>query len=107
MTDIISTLSDRERQTVFECLFAAEQEEFFPEWEFETLFGITRNQLKGVREQWPTVDIAQPEVGAAIVCSMNHLLGYPNAQDGRWERYISVQPDAVKSTMDKLISLGL
>lgn len=107
MSHIISLLNDRERQTVLECLFAAEQEEFFPEWEFETLFGITRNQLKSVREKWPTVDTSQPEVGAAIVCSMNHLLAYPYAQDGKWERYISVRPDAVQSTMKKLISLGL
>lgn len=107
MNEIISTLSDRERQTVFECLFAAEQEEFFPEWEFETLFGMTRSQLAGVRVKWPEVDTTQPDVSAAIVSSMNHLLGYPHAKDGRWERYISVRPDAVQSTMNKLIALGL
>jgi hypothetical protein len=107
MNDIISTLSDREKQIVLECLFAAEQEEFFPEWEFETLFGMTRSQLAGVRKNWPKVDTTQPDVGAAIVSSMNHLLGYPHAQDGRWEKYISVQSDAVQSIMDKLIALGL
>ena len=107
MNDIISKLSDRERQTIFECLFAAEQDEFFPEWEFQTLFGMTRSQLADVREKWPEVDTTQPDVGAAIVNSMNHLLGYPHAQDGRWERYISVQPDGVQLTMDKLIALGL
>lgn len=107
MDDIISTLSDQERQTVFECLSAAEQEELFPDWEFETLFGMTRGQLTEVREKWPEVDTTQPDVGAAIVNSMNNLLGYPHAPDGHWGRYISVQPDAVQSTMDKLIALGL
>ena len=107
MNNVISTLSERERQTVSECLLAAEQEEFFPEWEFETLFGITRTQLAGVRAKWPEVDTNQPDVGAAIINSMNHLLGYPHAQQERWGRYISVRPDAVQVTMGKLIALGL
>ena len=107
MNSIISTLSALERQTVLECLLAAEQEEFFPEWEFETLFGMARNQLVCVREQWPEVDFDQPNVGAAIIGSMNHLLWYPHVPDGRWERHISVRREVVQSTMNKLISLGL
>ena len=107
MDSIVRTLTERERQTVFECLCAAEREEFFPEWEFETLFGITRNQLSGVRKNWPEVDTHESEVDAALVGSMNHLLGYPHGQDERWDSYITVRPDAVQSTLNKLLALGL
>jgi hypothetical protein len=107
MDSIIKTLTERERQTIFECLCAAERDEFFPEWEFETLFGITRKQLSGVREKWPEVDTRQSDVGAALVGAMNHLLGYPHGQDERWDRYISVPPRSVQSTLDKLLDLGL
>lgn len=100
-------LSERDQLTVGECLLASEQEDFFPEWEFETLFGISRKQLSAVREKWPHVDIYQPDVGIAIIGALNHLLGYPHGQDVRWNRYISVGHDAVKSTLDKLLLLGL
>jgi hypothetical protein len=100
-------LTERDQQTVSECLRAAEQEDFFPEWEFETLFGMSRNQLSVVRNQWPDVDFCNPDVGAAVIGALNHLLGYPHGQDARWTRYISVGPDAIKLTLDKLLSLGL
>lgn len=100
-------LSERDRQTVGECLHAAEQEDFFPEWEFETLFGISREQLSIVREKWPDVDICHADIGAAVIGSMNHLLGYPHGQDARWNKYISVGPDAIQMTLNKLLTLGL
>lgn len=107
MNTFSDELSERDRQIVGECLRAAEQEEFFPEWEFETLFGISRKQVSAVREKWPDVDFYHPDVGAAVIGAMNHLLGYPCGQDSRWNKYISVGPDTVKLTLDKLLSLGL
>lgn len=107
MNTIINALSERERKTIYECLCAAEQGDFFPAWEFETLFGITINQLSSVRERWPEVDIQQSDVGAAVVGAMNHLLGYPHGQDEHWDKFISVQPDVVKLTLEKLLALGL
>lgn len=107
MDDIVEALSELEKQTIFECLCAAEREELFPEWEFETLFGITRKQLSSVREKWPEVDARHPDIGAALIGAMSHLLGYARVSDGSWGRYISVPPDAVESTLKKLLSLGV
>jgi hypothetical protein len=107
MNILVDELSERDRQTVGECLRAAEQEDFFPEWEFETLFGISRKEVSIVREKWPDVDISQVDVGAAVIGAMNHLLGYPHGQDLLWKKYISVGPDAIQLTLDKLLGLGL
>ena len=92
---------------IAECLCASEQEEFFPEWEFKTLFGISREQLIAIREEWPDVDISHQVVGSAVIGALNHLLGYPHPQDTQWNQYISVEPDAIKLTLDKLLALGL
>lgn len=107
MDAVIETLSPREQKTVLECLRAAEQEEFFPKWEFETLFGISRRQLSEVRENWPDVDTHDPVVTAAVIGALNHILGYPRSQNGNWLTYISVGPEAVKSALEKLIAIGI
>jgi hypothetical protein len=106
MPNINDALTEREKLTIYECLCAAEQEDFFPEWEFETLFGITRREVSNVRENWPEADISQPVVRAAITGAMNHLVGYPHGLGSRWDKYISVQPEIVLATLKKLESLA-
>lgn len=107
MENIIHALSPREQRTIFECLSAAEREDIFPEWEFETLYGIGRNKVSSVREHWPEVDVGIPDVSCAIVGALNHLLGYPWNHGVKWENFISVPPDAVRATLNKLVNLGL
>ena len=86
---------------------AAEREDFFPEWELETLFGITKKQLSRVREKWPEVDTRQPDVATAIVGAMNHLLSYPHVQNEQELGHIGARPDAIRATLEKLLGLGL
>jgi len=107
MTKPIDVLSQEDVQIIRECLSAAEKEGFFPEWEFETLFGISRSKVSAVLAKWPDVDVYDPDVSAAIVGALNHLLGYPHAQDDLWNKYISVGPDGVRSTLDHLLALGV
>jgi len=51
MIDLGSELTERAREIVAGCLAATVQEEFFPEWEFQTLFGVDRSVV-----EWPSVD---------------------------------------------------
>ena len=104
---ILDTLSKHEQKIIFDCLCAAEKENFFPAWKFETLFGIYRDQLSAVRTFWPEVDMQDPVVRAAVKGTLNNLLYYPHGQDARWGQYISVQPEAVRLILDKLIASGL
>ena len=107
MDNFIDELSDKEKKLIFDCLCASEKEEFFPDWEFQTLFGITRKQLIFVREAWPEVDFHDRDVGTAIIGALNNLVGYPHGQDELWKKYINAGPETVKLTLEKLLALGL
>jgi hypothetical protein len=107
MDNLLETLSESERQIVCECLRAAENEDIFPEWEFETLFGVDRKILKSVRLAWPDVDASDPEVRLVIANSMSHLLGYPWTSDKRWETHLSIGAVEVRAVLEKLLAIGL
>lgn len=107
MNEIITKLSEREKQTVGECLRAAVIGTFFPDWEFQTLFGITREKVSAIAQRWPDIDNIDEVVSAAIVGSLGHLLGYPHGEEAQWSEFISVSADDVKQTLGKLIELGL
>jgi hypothetical protein len=104
---VVEALTPREQSTILECLRAAETEEIAPEWEFATLFGISRMQLSTVRENWPDVDTHNPVVTSAVIGALNHMLGYPQRLDGTWIKHISVGPEAVKSALEKLLAMGI
>jgi hypothetical protein len=55
-------LNDTEREVVRERLRAAVEGPFFREWEFHTLFDVTRAEVKGVVNSWPNVDERLAEV---------------------------------------------
>jgi len=106
MDRIASGLSPTEQVTVAQCLRAAVEGPFFPDGEFETLFGVTRERVKSARSEWLEHLSDSEEVGAAVVGSMNHLLGYPHGKFAEWDRFIAVPPETVNSTLRKLLSLG-
>lgn len=54
MTAPEQLLRDDEIALIAACLLAAEEGPFFPNWEFQTLFGIERAELAEVRRHWPT-----------------------------------------------------
>jgi len=97
----LSDLDAKEREVVLECLRAAAAGPFFPDWEFQTLFGVNRDDVKTIVDAWPSVDEAQENVSVAINNSMNNLLGYPHGREKDWPRYISVPPTEVRRIFDK------
>jgi hypothetical protein len=97
----LADLSPEERQIVFECLRATATGPFFPDWEFHTLFGIERGDVKAIVDAWPAVDEANENVSLAINNSMNNLLGYPHGRDREWLQYMSVPPKEVARIFKK------
>src|SRR4051794_25289381 len=91
----LADLTDEEQRAVFECLTAAASGPFFPDWEFQTLFGVSRSDVKAVADAWPNVNEETESVSLAINNSMNNLLGYPHGRVRDWSRYISVGPAEV------------
>ena len=63
---------------------------FFPDWEFHALFGLDRDQVRGVLSAWPAAPLEVPDgyesaaavQRVAVNNAMNHLLGYPHGVRG-------------------------
>src|SRR3954462_5885611 len=87
----LANLDERERDVIRQCLEATVNGPFFPEWEFGTIFGLERNEVRQVLLSWPDLDEADESVVRAINNSFNNLLGYPakNKQE-LWPKFISV-----------------
>ena len=74
------------------CLRATVYSDFFPEWEFHALFGVTREEVKAIYQQWPNVDFSDENVVLAIHNTVNNLTGYPITAEEleRWADFISI-----------------
>jgi hypothetical protein len=74
------------------CLRATLYSNFFPEWEFHAIFGVTREEVKAIYQKWPNVDFSNENVILAIHNMVVNLVGYPIAVDEleHWADYISI-----------------
>ena len=97
-TRTLRNLTDADVQTIAECLRAAVEGPFFPEWEFHTLFGLSRDQIRTFLTQWPHVPEGE-SLNLAVNNTLNNLLGYPHGCESAWAKYISVDPQAVAETL--------
>jgi hypothetical protein len=97
----INRLKKNEQDVVYQCLVAALKGPFFPDWEFQTLFGIERSTLSKIVDAWPQVDDTEEDVALAINNSMGNLVGYPHGKEKEWQKYISVSPDEVISILQR------
>jgi hypothetical protein len=84
----LNELSEREHEIIHECLKAAQMEEFFPSWEFETLFGFPREYLNVTIKNWLNGQCSH-EDKKIVRQVLNQLLGYPHGMDKEWGSYIS------------------
>jgi hypothetical protein len=97
----LSSLSEREKRTVFECLRAASEGPFFPDWEFHTLFGLEREQVRRIAAAIPDIDDSSEKAALAINNAMAHLTGYPHHQQAVWSQFISVPEEEVDRVFSK------
>jgi hypothetical protein len=95
----LSQLSSKERKVIYECIKAVAEGPFFPDWEFQTLFGIERKELKSFVSSWPNIDDSDEAVILAINNSMANLVGYPHGKEREWRKYISVSPNEVSAIL--------
>jgi hypothetical protein len=93
-------LTADERAVVRQCLKAAADGPFFPDWEFEILFGITRADVRSVQESWPP-DRPDQMTRTAINHSLNNLLHYPHRKNEAWSNLISVSRSEVHRIYQK------
>ncbi len=88
-------LSQQDLRTIKECLRAAAEGPFFPDWEIETLFGVGRDQITEIATEWPDVEMSAEEVRLTVSNALANLTGYPHGEEEAWEQYISVSRSEV------------
>jgi hypothetical protein len=97
----LKALDDNERRVVFECLRAAVEGPFFPDWEFHTLFGLHRDDAARIVAALPNIDDTDESVSLAINNSMSNLLGYPHNEVAAWRQFISVPEAEVRRIFER------
>ena len=96
----LDRLSDADKALVGQALRAAVDGPFFPEWEFHTLFGLTRSEIRAIADAWPNVDLTSSDVALAANNALNNLLGYPHGQD-------SARPNGFPSTLQNWMNCSV
>jgi len=98
----LTDLDEREQSVVKECVRAVVEGPFFPEWEFGTLFGLSRDKVRNILLSWPELDEADESVVLAINNTFNNLLGYPTPNKQEiWAKFISVSGMELARVFDK------
>lgn len=82
-------LTDQEIDTVREAMLGAANGPYFPNWEFPTLIGLDREEVRREAASWPETDDEDAQVCAAIN-SLANLLGYPHQRGIR--EYVKSYP---------------
>jgi hypothetical protein len=98
----LERLSKRDSEIVGETLRAAADGPFFPDWEFHTLFGLHREQVRRIADEWPFPTTSPEEVVLAVNNSINSLLSYPHGKEDVWSDWISADRDAVNELFNRL-----
>jgi hypothetical protein len=93
--------TDEDRKIIKDCLRATVEGPFFEDWEFHTLFGLTRAEVARVLQTWPDGDGRDRDVDLAVNNALNNLLGYPHREVQAWERYIGVPKARVTETFER------
>ena len=91
---------EKEKDIVRQCLVAALDGSFFPDWEFQTLFGIDRKTLAEIVDSWPHIDDTEENIFLAVNNSLANLVGYPHGSAEEWKKYISATPDEVRNILE-------
>jgi hypothetical protein len=97
----LNGLTADEREVVRRSLVAAAEGRYFPDWEFQTLFGVTRVQVAEVLRAWPAIDESREFVQLAINNTFSNLLGYPHGKTGQLERELGVTTTRLEQVFTK------
>ena len=100
-----NSLSAMDKVILGQALRAAADGPFFPDWEFHTLFGLERNEVRAIANGWPQPAASSEEVEIAVNGSLNNLLGYPHQQDAVWSRWVSVDRHQLNELFNRLRGL--
>ncbi|WP_342381544.1 hypothetical protein NVS55_18130 [Myxococcus stipitatus] len=94
----------QDEKLIEECLRAAVDGPFFPDWEFHALFGLYRREVAAVLESWPVPD-RDNNTWLAIHNALNNLTGYPLSDCmAVWPNFISVSREELCDFFDRWLA---
>jgi hypothetical protein len=96
------SLSEVDKSIVGQALRAAADGPFFPDWEFHTLFGLERSEVRAIAHAWPERSAPAEDIALAVNNTLNNLLGYPHGLDAMWSQWISVERQQLEALFSRL-----
>lgn len=97
-SEAMHRFSSEDANVIYECLIAAVDGPFFPDWEFQIFFGLARDEVRQTAAEWPATWNAETQ-DIAVTNAMNNLLGYLHGKWDAWPQYISVAPTRVREIL--------
>ena len=97
----LSDLSNRERELVRRCMQAAADGPYFPDWEFLTIMGVSRDEVRTVCGSWPQVDESRERVRLSINNTLNNLTGYPHGMTETLEAEVGADMEEIERVFRK------
>lgn len=88
----LERMTPAESRTIGEVLRAASDGPFFPDWEFSTLFGLTREEVRSVADAWPVPLVPPDIVERAVNNALNMMLFYPHRKWDEWPAWVDAEP---------------
>ncbi|MUM22003.1 hypothetical protein FZI91_09845 [Mycobacterium sp. CBMA271] len=92
----------RDAGVILECLWATVSGPFFEDWEFETLMGFGRDEIRRIAESWPTAEDDRAQ-RIAVNNALNNLLSYPHNRWDVWHDYISSTPTEIAGVYERFL----
>ncbi|WP_146009469.1 hypothetical protein [Deinococcus planocerae] len=98
----LERLTARERFLLGQCLSAAAEGPFFDDDDgFDTIFGVSLEEVAEVAHAWPHVDDNEEIVELVINNAVANLLGYPHGRMKDWPKFISAPPGEIRRVLSK------
>ena len=99
----IGSLEPDDVSLIGACLDAVVKGPFFPDWEFGTLFGLSRDDVRAVAKAWPQ-NAAEPDTELAVRNTFANLFGYPHGQERELEEMVSASAERMREVWDRIKS---
>lgn len=96
----LEALEAQEIEVVGLALNAVVNGEFFPDWEFETLFGFSRSDVRAIGASWPS-NLLDADTESVVFNALTNLQGYPHGLDAALAGF-GLTGAAISAVHDKL-----
>jgi hypothetical protein len=93
----VDDLTAQEKRLIASCLIEAVNGPYFPDWEFHTLVGAKRPEIREIAASWLAGEQVTPEAVLLTQSVLNNLRGYPHGQAAGLERVTGASPAALES----------